>query len=154
MVLVVIGVATLPALDEAVRATQTVWRERQPQWTTGNILPALRPSAMERLGALVADLTDPAESVQGFGYLPGVYLQARRPNAARFITTEKLGQVGAHADWIRGELWQTLRDEPPALLFVPGGDVRFLNDEAAPRWLEEHYELSSRHEGTWIFLQR
>ena len=62
VVLVVIGVATLPAFDEAVRATQTVWRERQPQWTTGHILPTLRPSAMERLGMLVADLTDPARA--------------------------------------------------------------------------------------------
>ena len=38
-------------------------------------------------------VTGPDDVIQCWGYYPGVYLHARRINACRYTTTEKVGQV-------------------------------------------------------------
>jgi len=93
-----------------------------------------------------------------------VYLYARRPNAARFTTYEKVWHVGRYADFIRRELQQTLRNSPPAVFALTLSDYERLRDprpEQRPLdwferwlgpWLEQHYRVVERIAGPWPFV--
>jgi 4-amino-4-deoxy-L-arabinose transferase-like glycosyltransferase len=88
----------------------------------------------EVVGDAVARLTKPSDRIQCFGYMPGVYLHARRLNASRYTTTEKLGQVwqSAEADIIRHELKDQLEAAPPAVMVMSAGDYQRIKEAEAP----------------------
>ena len=122
----------LPAVSTTWHEAASVWHARRPTWTAGAWLPTLRASLSERAGAAIASITRPEDTIQGWGFWPNVYLAARRPNASRFATTEKLGQVGANAAWIFDELAATLRAHPPAVFFLQERDRRALLPDDRP----------------------
>lgn len=108
------------------------------------------PSHWEVVGDAVARITGPADRIQCWGYMPGVYLQARRINTCRFITTEKPGQVGAPADFILRELERTLREHPPVVFTIQDEDYQWLHgrsrhglpsDVQLGLWIDENYRL-------------
>jgi hypothetical protein len=119
-----------------------------------------RQAEWETVGDAVASLTRPEDRIHCQGYMPGVYLHARRLNASRFTTTEKLGQVAGsrQADLIRQGLTEQLEADPPALLVMSTNDYAMIREadpadlanstEEYPDWLgvwfqdflDEHYE--------------
>ncbi len=109
------------------------------------------PAEWEVVGDAIAAHSGPQDRVQCFGYLPGAYLRARRPNATRFTTTEKIGQVGQGAAFVVREIETSLRRDPPALLAIPSSDYISMRDTPAAEdrptafhlypWITEHYQL-------------
>lgn len=109
------------------------------------------PAAWEYVGDVVAGLTGPRDKIQCLGYMPGVYLRAKRINVCRFTTTEKIGHVQSHAHFIAAELEQKLRADPPVLLIMSGADYYGLYGQAPdrawpvwttlPEWVHENYQL-------------
>lgn len=103
----------------------------------------------EVVGDAVARVTGPQDKIQCWGYLPGVYLGARRVNTCRFTTTEKFGQVPKDANFVLRELEQKVRAEPPVALAMPASDYFGMHhdDPSKPApplvlgpWIDEHYE--------------
>ncbi len=109
------------------------------------------PASWEVVGDEVIRFSRPDQEIQCLGYMPGVYLRSRRINACRFTTTEKIGQVRAHANFVARELEQTLRARPPALIVLSAGDYFRLHGQdrtanwpvwtTLPDWLDENYQL-------------
>lgn len=104
----------------------------------------------EAVGDAVARHTDPDDRIQCWGYLPGVYLRARRPNATRFTTLEKVGQVREGARFVVDEVEQKLRADPPTAIAISAGDYLWMHGQDAQgrpsafklgSWLDEHYQL-------------
>jgi 4-amino-4-deoxy-L-arabinose transferase-like glycosyltransferase len=100
------------------------------------------------LGRALAEVTQPGDRVQCWGYLPGVYLEARRINATRFSTTEKVGQVGGGARFVIDEMERKLKADPPAALVIPASDYFWMwgrvpgappSDFQLGPWIAEHY---------------
>lgn len=106
----------------------------------------------ELIGREVRALTQPNEKILCWGYFPGVYLDARRINANRFTTTEKIGQVGDYADFVRKDLHNTFLHDPPPLIVVSDQDYSWFHDPRPDQpptdwigkflatWLDENYE--------------
>ena len=115
------------------------WEELSKIWLYR--LDEGRQAVWEAVGDAAAQLTKPDDRIQCLGYLPGVYLQARRANASRYTTTEKLGQVAGEpeAEFIRQELTEQLAADPPALMIVTAGDWDAIREavpvEGNPDWL-------------------
>ena len=86
--------------------------------------PPFKQAIWETVGDAVKKLTGPEDRIQCLGYLPGVYLRARRLNASRYTTTEKIGQVkhAAEAEIIRHEIAEQLEETRPALMVVSDHD--------------------------------
>ncbi len=125
-----------------------VWVARIDPWL--NQVGTYEPAHWEVVGDAVARWSGPADRIHCWGYMPGVYLQARRINASRFTTTEKVGQVGAGARFVLDELVQTLRDRPPELLTITAEDYLWLHgrsqrgiptDVELGGWIDETYTL-------------
>ncbi len=104
----------------------------------------------EVVGDAVAQWTRPTDRIQCWGYLPGVYLRARRLNATRFTTLEKVGQVRGGARFVVDELETRLRADPPAALVMSAGDYLWMkegdrrgrpSDFTLGPWIDEHYRL-------------
>ena len=112
---------------------------------------SIRPAKWDDIGDAVARITDADDRIQCWGYQPGVYLQARRINASRFSTTEKLGQVKGFASRIEDELAETLQADPPVVFVISATDYTWLVKGLSPTgeteevgvlgpWLEGNYE--------------
>jgi hypothetical protein len=108
------------------------------------------PAEWEVVGDAVAHWTRPTDKIQCFGYMPGVYLRARRINATRFTTTEKVGQVHGEARFVVDEMEAKLRADPPAVLVLPAGDYLWMkkgdrhgrpSDFTLAPWIDQHYRL-------------
>ncbi len=106
------------------------------------------PAEWETIGDAVARWTQPTDKIQCWGYLPGVYLRARRLNATRFTTLEKVGQVQGGARFVVDELETRLRADPPAALVMSAGDYNWMkegdsrgrpSDFALGPWIDEVY---------------
>lgn len=106
------------------------------------------PAQWEAVGDVIKRITGPDDKIQCWGYLPGVYLHARRPNTCRFTTSEKVGQVHGEADFVMYELEQKLKAEPPVAMAMTAGDYYWLkgeNKDGPPPavllgpWIDEHY---------------
>lgn len=155
--LVAVAFAAMPAIRAHVSAGQQVWRQRMPYWCSDRFAPKLAPTAREKLGTRIAELTAPDATIQGIGYLPSVYLSARRPNAHRLVTTEKLGHV-ADARSLRNDWWQAVRNDPPAVLFTSRAAWRALwsddiaTRDQADRWRQQHYEPVETIAGVTLYL--
>ncbi|MBW7906034.1 MAG: glycosyltransferase family 39 protein [Phycisphaerae bacterium] len=123
----------------------------------------------------LAQVTRNDDLVQCFDYLPGVYLHARRINATRYVTMEKIGQLEKTqtAEMIRQYLIHELdRIRPPALVMHSGDYVEMEHQLSAAepdptrrpidslgRWLlpflRDHYRLAVdvADHGVYIFLR-
>lgn len=104
------------------------------------------PASWEPIGAAVRRVTGPQDRIQCWGYHPGVYLTARRINACRFTTTEKIGQVGANAAFVLHEIEHVLRTEPPVVIAMDASDYEWIqgrrpekSDATIGPWMAEHY---------------
>ncbi len=102
----------------------------------------------ETIADVVRQVSQPDDKIHCWGYLPGVYLHARRINAVRFTTTEKMGQVQGEAAFIGREMEERLKAEPPPVLVMSAMDYEGVHGrlEDPPRetefgqWLDAHYE--------------
>lgn len=112
------------------------------------------PAEWELVGKAVAALTQPEDTIQCEGYKPGVYLYARRVNACRFTTTEKIGQlqkgrpqgadpIGA-AGKIADEIRETLTRQPPGVYVISGGMWEWLAKT-------EHGDKTVDGYGRWLY---
>jgi hypothetical protein len=156
------------ALDAAKgqwEGVSTVWYDRLRFNLSGPVLP----TPWEQIADEVKKRTTEDQKIQCWGYLPGVYLHARRINTCRFITTEKIGHVGDHADVVRRDLKATLERDPPALIVLPANDYAWFTDPEGfgqPRdwlgewmatWLDAHYvrvlEISNQ-ENVFLYQRR
>lgn len=120
----------------------------------------------ETLAQAVVEVTGPDDTIQCWGYLPGVYLHSRRINASRFTTTEKIGQLRDHpvAGRIERELKATIMSQPPAVFVISMGDYEWLNgrkpngEVVAPdpfgEWLAENYEQVNELRGIFVLKRR
>lgn len=109
----------------------------------------------EYVAEAVKRYSGPDDKIQCLGYWPGVYLHARRLNASRYTTTEKIGQApdSAEADIIRKELTDKLAAEPPKLIVINSDEYQGILEEKPPPdckdwlgwWLKgflpEHYQI-------------
>lgn len=88
------------------------------------------PPDWELVGEVLERYTTPEETVQAFGYMPGIYLQAHRMNATRFATTEKIGQIGRtrQAGLIREHLIGRIDAEPPAAIVISAQEFFEINN--------------------------
>jgi hypothetical protein len=110
-----VGKVWLPRVEPSLLAHGLL-----PKDTTG--VAKFTPAPWEAAGDAVAHVTTPEDRIQCWAYLPGVYLRARRINACRFTTWEKIGQVAGGAQFVEDELRDTLVKNPPAALVIPSGD--------------------------------
>ena len=127
-----------------------------------------RRAIWEIIGDEVVRLTQPGETIQCWGYFPGVYLHAKRPNLCRFFTTEKIGQVGDHAEFVRRELHKALTERPPSLFVVSAQDYMWFTErpvdmpkpdwigEFLATWLDANYirVVDIRGENVYIYQRR
>ncbi len=114
----------------------------------------------EVVGDAVAHWTQPGDRIQCWGYMPGVYLRARRLNATRFV-----GPVRGKAPFIimgtdffdelqqrrlMDEMEAGLQAAPPAALVLYSDDYLRMTHgdryDTAPHsrlgsWIDEHYRL-------------
>lgn len=156
---VVLGYFSYEALTIQFHEFSIVWVHRIDPWLSERgffggeaaSVGAYKPAHWETVGDAVASVTEPDDRIQCFGYMPGVYLHARRINASRFTTTEKIGHVRERADWIARELEETLAKTPPPLIVMPAEDYHNLHDKTRATawpvwtrldtWLAENYRL-------------
>ncbi|MFH1747052.1 MAG: glycosyltransferase family 39 protein [Planctomycetota bacterium] len=140
------------------------------QWEEMSTLWVFRVEQGERaqwevIGDAVKAVTGPDDKIHCWGYYPGVYLWARRENASRFTTTEKVGQVGEQANFVMRELDETLKADPPVVLVVSCEDYEWLHgrrpDKGPPAvklgpWIDETYERVADIPGinAYIFKDR
>lgn len=126
-----------------------VWNERDPVYVDGRW--KIKPSEVEEVGDKVAEISESSDTLQCWGYLPGVYLQARRANVCRFTTTEKLGQVRENARFVGEELRNRLSERPPTVFVLSATDWAWITGVYPDNppdalgawlagWLHENYE--------------
>jgi hypothetical protein len=146
---VIMGYFSWDALWLQFQEISKIWVFRLDPYLTGT--GKFEPAEWETVGDAVARHTQPGDRIQCFGYLPGVYLQARRLNASRYTTTEKFGQIGTPAHFIVDEIETALRNAPPAAIVISHGDYAWMHHadrrarESAFKlgpWLDENYTLA------------
>ena len=122
------------------------WQEISRVWVYRYIQG--KTALWETVGDAVKKLTTPEERVQCLGYMPGVYLRARRLNTARYSTTEKLGQVAgtAEAEIIRRGLKEQLAAAPPKLMVMSAGDYALIEEATPPDPAEKYGDWL----GVWL----
>ncbi len=150
MALVIMGYFAADAVVRQFGEMSKIWVFRIDPWLTG--VGEYDEAHWEVVGQAVLKHTTPDQTIQCWGYMPGVYLYARRENACRFTTTEKVGQVRGGALFVLYELQEKLRDDPPALITMQSGDYVGLHhadnakltlppDITLGTWLDENYTL-------------
>jgi len=129
-----------------------------------------RLTPWERIAREVRELSTPEQRVHCWGYLPGVYLHARRVNVCRFTTTEKIGHVGDFADFVRKDLHEAFSTRPPAVFVVSIKDYNWFTDPTPDQpppdwlgvwiagWLDKTYarmsEVDLAEESVYIYKRR
>lgn len=119
-IFVAMGYFASEAVQLNWRAVARVYIERNPDYVDGHW--TWKQSWWEQIGESVRDHSQPGQTLQCWGYMPGVYLVARRPNVCRFATTEKLGHVGSGAEFVADELHERLKNDPPAVFVITEED--------------------------------
>ncbi len=95
--------------------------------------------------------SEPSDGLFVWGWSPGTYRFAERASPTRFATNEKVGQVGAGAQFTIDEAVATLMETPPEIFVVSTTD--WANDPrpAFFEWVSAHYQELSESEGMLIF---
>lgn len=146
----------------AAVALQWQWEEASKVYVY-RIERGERPESQD-IGERVAALTGPNDRIQAWGYMPGVYLYARRLNVCRFTTTEKMGHVGGEASFVGRELHQKLMAEPPTVFVISAEDYEWLHGRAKNKplqevdplagWLDENYERVDELHNVYVFRRK
>ncbi|MFO0840189.1 MAG: glycosyltransferase family 39 protein [Phycisphaerae bacterium] len=124
--LVLLGYLTWEAAYFHIGEVGRVWIDRvQPDAKKGFVA-----AEWEIVGDRVAALTTPSDTIQCWGFAPGVYLRSRRLNATRYTTMEKLGQVRGNADWMKREILETLIERRPTMLVMSATDWHWMGELA------------------------
>lgn len=113
--------------------TKTHWLGLQP----------IEPTGEQRRATEIKRLSKPDETIYVWGWSPGTYRHAYRLCASRYSTIEKVGQVGAHAQFIIDGAIADIRGNPPAVFVVSEGDWAAMRGAARSefsRWLGREYE--------------
>ncbi len=121
------------------------WEEMSKIWVYRFMLNQ-RPE-WEIVADAIRANSGPNDRLQCWGYMPGVYLHARRINTCRFTTTEKVGHVGTRANFVMEELERELKARPPELLAIRASDMEWLRGKFADNpphrllgpWIDERY---------------
>jgi hypothetical protein len=102
----------------------------------------------EVVGDVVKRLTRPDDRIQCWGFEPGIYLHARRVNACRYFTTEKIAHAPTEADKIVNTIETTLKADPPAVLVISAEEfMRMEGRGVTPSefdllpWIRANYEM-------------
>ena len=122
---VAMGYFALQGLKWHIEALSEVWVYRQIQ---------NKQAEWETVGDAAAQMTSSNDHIQCLGYMPGVYLRARRINSSRYTTTEKLGQVPGtwECERIRRDLCEQLEADPPTLLIMSNNDYYNIDHATDP----------------------
>jgi 4-amino-4-deoxy-L-arabinose transferase-like glycosyltransferase len=122
---VAMGYFALEGLKWHYEALSEVWVFR----LIGN-----KQAEWETVGDAAARMTAPEDHIQCLGYMPGVYLRARRINSSRYTTTEKLGQAAGtfECERIRRELKAQLEADPPTLMIMSNNDYYNIDNATDP----------------------
>ena len=158
-VFVAMGWFALPAVRLQIEQASRVWLDRFERGDGITLAP------WEKIGDLIAKHSTPDEKIQVWNYVPGAYLRARRVNACRFITTEKVGQVGKFAQPIADEIQRTLTEHPPPVFAIHEGDYEWTrnpNDQQTlddfgkwlGRWLDQYEIVDEVVEENTLILRR
>jgi 4-amino-4-deoxy-L-arabinose transferase-like glycosyltransferase len=132
----------------SIDAVTRQWEEVSKVWVFRSLQG--QRAEWEIIGDAVAGVTTPDQKVQCWGYFPGVYLEARRINAVRYTTTEKVGQVPGQAQFVLDELQKDLFANPPAVIVLSYSDYLWLHgqspDKPKPQaefgeWIDDNYEM-------------
>lgn len=129
------------------------WALKPAWWTLERTVPA----PYEAQAEIVAALTQPDGRIYVSGWSPGTYRFAYRLPASRFATFEKVGQVGAHAQFIVDGARHDLRAAPPRVFVISISDYAGVQRDAAPEWrewLNGHYAHHSDVQGMKILVRR
>lgn len=140
------------AVDNSDRLS-AIWATK-PSWLA---LQRTTPTDWEQRGALLRARTAPSDTIYVWGWSPGTYRYAYRACPSRFATLEKIGQVGAHAEFILQAAMNDIRARPPAAMFISTAD--FTGMMAEPRsdfatWVDERYATDDTIGGMHLLLRR
>ncbi|MBP7748081.1 MAG: glycosyltransferase family 39 protein [Phycisphaerae bacterium] len=159
---VIMGYFAQDAVKLQFEEVSKVWVPRIDPWLTGE--GRYEAAHWEVVGDAVKRFTRPGDEIYCWGYMPGVYLEARRISACRFTTTEKVGQVGAL--FILHEIEATLRAHPPAVLTIKAEEYEWLHgrlvdktpsDSKLGPWIDEEYYLVEeipKFETVYVFQRK
>ncbi|MCA9244203.1 MAG: glycosyltransferase family 39 protein [Phycisphaerales bacterium] len=111
----------------------------------------------EAQGEVVRANAAPTDTMFVWGWSPGTYRFSKRACPTRFATNEKVGQVGAAAQFTIDDAIADIEAAPPRIFVVSSRDWNPAPD--APRqpffaWVAERYELLRECEGMLIFRRR
>ena len=143
-----LGGAWMGNVHEVVR----IWRTK-PHWYSFSQVETkgYQLQAME-----IQRLCPPEERIYVWGWSPGTYRYAYRRCVSRFATLEKLGQVGAGAEFILAGAKGDIRRSPPKVFVISSCDLKWMmiepRDEFA-RWLDDHYENLGTIDGMCLMKQ-
>lgn len=124
------------------RAAEVYW-ERRPRIENGHW--TINPTIWQQIGDEVAAITAPKDTIQCWNYTPQVYLQARRPNASRFIAEMLCAMVPPDSTHIGREHLETLQANPPKVIVIRADRYEALcvkkpsDDDEAGQWLNANY---------------
>jgi len=153
-VVVVLYLYVLAALGgENFRQASACWTVK-PRWCALRRDP---PAAYEVQAAEIRRMTGPEDTIYVWGWSPGTYRYALRHSVSRFSTLEKLGQVGEHAEFIYFGAILDIREKPPTVFVISGGDLRAMltppmNEFA--RWISDEYADHGDFEGMHILVRK
>ena len=149
LMLFVYGLWYLAVLDAG--ELRRCW-DVKPTWYA---LSYAKPQAYQLQAEEVRRLTQPADEIYVWGWSPGTYRYAYRLPTSRFATFEKLGQVGAHAQFIFDEALADIRANPPRAFVISDPDLCGLRAEPTRDfndWLLHNYEDRGVVQGMHIML--
>lgn len=130
----------------AAEAVTRQWQSFASVWVPRVVLG--QPRWWEEVGESVKRHSRPEDRIQCWGYMPGVYLHAKRVNVCRFTTTEKVGQVGPGARFVLDELERTLQASKPVLIVMEALDYEWIMGRRPDKptsevtigpWMEANY---------------
>lgn len=156
------------ALQRQWDALARIWVSRDPQHNGRWMAWDVTPTWWEATGYRIQELSQPDDTLQAWGYNPGIYLFAQRENVCRYITTEKLnqlqpryvegGELPAAAqkeiDRIAAEIKYQYAENPPDWFVMTAGERADLLQAKSSNptirelslwvtnWLETNFELS------------
>jgi 4-amino-4-deoxy-L-arabinose transferase-like glycosyltransferase len=165
---VVLTALALVGLNRQWELFSRVWMLRDPVPVQGSWFEwDMQPLWWEAIGQRVAELSDSDETLQCWGYNPGIYFYARRRNSCKYTTVEKISQLTrgnamseagsspaqAEIDRIVDSIKDSYTTTPPDWYVMTSGhkgsDIKSGDPDKrqdhlytwTTAWLDENYEL-------------